>query len=253
MAAQQLNEEGRITLFKQVFRIIVYSFLLSFLTGCLYPQEKRVENEIPYPGQIAQVEQAVEQFQNDTGVLPIKTRDMSTPIYQKYPIDFGKLIPRYLPYPPGNSFENGGVFQYVLINVEEKPKVKLLHLVMVKDVQEVQRKLYSYMSKNNQRAPVKGKVAEGLFKLDYEKLGYKEELRVQSPYYGNYLPLLIDEKANVVIDYTIDLHMALNEFDHQFKQGDDIRSILTNHFPFVPAFSVPYTIDENGEPVYMTE
>lgn len=226
---------------------------LFIITGCLYPNERKVENQVPYPDQIQSVQQAVNQYQADTGVLPIKTRDMNTPIYQKYPIDFGKLVPRYMQHPPGNSFENGGVFQYVLINVEDAPEVKLIHLVISQDVQDLQRKLYSYMSKNDNRAPVKAKVAEGLFKLDYEKLGYKEEPRTQSPYFQNYLPFLIDSQANVIVDYQIDLNMALNEFEHHFTTGDDIRSILTDHFPFVPAFSVPYTIDEDGEPKYMTE
>lgn len=236
-------------------RLLLLLFLgCFFLSGCLYPSERRVENQVPYPDQLQSVQQAVNQFQADNnGILPIKTREAGTPIYQKYPIDFGKLVPRYMQYPPGNSFENGGVYQYVLINVEEQPEVKLIDLVVSKDVQALQRTLYSYMAKNENRAPVKKKVADGLFQLDYEKLGYKEEPRTKSPYFGNYLPFLIDSEANVIVDYQMDLNMALNQFEHQFTKGEDIRKILTDNFPFVPAFSVPYTIDENGEPVYLIE
>ena len=35
---------------------------------------------------------AVNQFQEDNGgILPIKTKDANTPIYQKYPIDFKRI------------------------------------------------------------------------------------------------------------------------------------------------------------------
>ena len=61
------------------------------LSGCLYPQEKLAENQIPYEDQIQSVQTAVDKFQKDNGgILPIKTRDQSTPIYEKYPIDYKK-------------------------------------------------------------------------------------------------------------------------------------------------------------------
>src|SRR5690606_11553457 len=101
---------------------ILASVLLS---GCLYPQEKKVENQIPYEDQIKSVQTAVDQYKETTnGLLPIKTRDYETPIYIKYPIDFSKLAPRFIATPPGNAYESGGVFQYVLIDVETNPTVK---------------------------------------------------------------------------------------------------------------------------------
>ena len=32
---------------------------------------------------------------------------MNTPIYQKYPIDFQKISPRYIQEAPGNAYESG--------------------------------------------------------------------------------------------------------------------------------------------------
>src|SRR5690606_1564565 len=125
--------------FSVKFIHILFIFSILIVSGCMYPNDRKVENQVPYPDQIHAVQQAVNQFQADSGILPIKTREADTPIYQKYPIDFRKLVPRYLQQAPGNSFENGGIFQYVLINVEEQPEVKLLHLVMSKDVQQLQR------------------------------------------------------------------------------------------------------------------
>lgn len=69
--------------------LIILSVILS---GCLYPQDKLAENQVPYEDQVKSVQSAVDRFQKDNGgILPIKTRDASTPIYQKYPIDFQNL------------------------------------------------------------------------------------------------------------------------------------------------------------------
>jgi len=223
---------------------------VALLSGCLYPSGQRVENQVPYLDQIQAVQQAVNQYRQDHGVLPIATRDMDTPIYQKYPVDFRKLVPRYLQQPPGNSFENGGVFQYVLVNVEEVPEVKLADLSVMNELRQFQTALNQYMKKHTY-APVGEMVAIGIFQVDYEKLRYKEAPRVQSRYFGNYLPILLDNKGNIVIDYRIDLNMALQQYGHDFIKGEDIRSVLVDNSPFVPIFSIPYTIDENGEPTYM--
>ncbi|WP_026673032.1 hypothetical protein [Alkalihalobacterium bogoriense] len=228
--------------------------MLFFLSGCLYPSDQRAENQIPYPDQIQSVQQAVNQYQVDTGVLPIKTRDAETPIYQKYPVDFSLLVPRYIQSPPGNSFENGGVFQYVLVNVDEAPEVKLIDLTVMNDVRELQTRLNQYMRKN-ELAPIGEMVDTGLFTLRFDELGYKEPPRVRSPYFNNYLPLLIDNSGQVLLDYSIDLNMALlQDEDHLYEYGDDIRDILVEQSYFVPVFSIPYTIDEEtGEPTYFMD
>lgn len=238
---------------KRIYVLSILSISLFLLSGCLYPAENKVQNQVPYPDQIQSVQQAVNQFRADTGVLPIKNRDMDTPIYQKYPIDFGKLVPRYMQHPPGNSFESGGVFQYVLINVEEEPEVKLIDLTMMSEVRELQGVVFQYMRRNDGRVPVEKSVARGLFKLDYDKLGLRDEPRVRSPYFDNSLTFLVDRNANVFIDYKMDINMALLKFEHEFEEGEDIRRILTDHSPIVPAFSVAYTISEDNEPIFLIE
>ena len=67
--------------------------LLVILTGCMYPQSQKVENSIPNDVQLQMVQTAVEQYRQDTeGLLPIKNQEADVPYYQKYPIDFQKLI-----------------------------------------------------------------------------------------------------------------------------------------------------------------
>lgn len=231
-------------------KILPFTLLLLFLTGCLYPDEKRVENQVPYQDQINSVQHAVVQYRLENQVLPVVSRDEETNLFQQYLVDFHKLVPTYLQQPPGNSFENGGVYQYVLINVENDPQVKLIDLTITKSIQELQRTVNDYRRKNR-FAPVAEVLGNGVFVLDFEKLKLKEAPTVNSPYHPDHrLPLLIDGNGTVIVDYSIDIINALNTFDHSYKMGDDIREILVEHFLFVPAYSVPYTIDENGDVVF---
>ncbi|TWI58846.1 hypothetical protein IQ10_00554 [Halalkalibacter nanhaiisediminis] len=232
--------------------LIGFILMSLILSGCLFPNEELAENRIAYPDQLQAVQQAVEQFQMDTGVLPIRTFDETTSFYQRYVIDFNQLIPRYMQQPPGTAFENGGVFQYVLVNVEESPEVKVIDLTTQRAIQQFQQRLNDYM-RENRYAPVAEMLDVGLFELDYEALNYKEPPTVRSPYHDTYLPLLLTNDGEIIIDYRIDLNMILQEAEHSFEEGEDIRPLLYENTPFVPNRSVPYVIDENGEPTYAME
>ncbi len=111
----------------------------------MYPKENMKQNAVPYEDQLQVVQKAITTYKEQNGgILPIKTRDMSTPIYQKYPIDFQKIAPRYIQEAPGNAYESGGVYQYVLIDVETNPTVKLIDIRMVEQIQELSLKLRMY-------------------------------------------------------------------------------------------------------------
>ncbi|MFC0271592.1 hypothetical protein ACFFIX_09000 [Metabacillus herbersteinensis] len=223
------------------------------LTGCLYPDERLGQNAVPYDDQIVSVQNAVEQFQKETGgLLPIKTRDMSTSLYQKYPIDFNKLAPRFMAEPPGTSYENGGIYLYVLVDVEENPTVKLIDLRISEKIRDLNMRLNVYRQSNGY-PPFKDVLTNELYTLDYKKLGYKEAPSVESPYSGEYLPFVIDKNGEIYVDYRIDLYKALQTKEHSFKTGDDIRNLLIEDTYFVPAYSVPYTIDDKNEPVFLNE
>lgn len=232
-------------------QLLVIVFSLSLLTGCLYPQDKLAQNEIPYEDQIASVQQAVEQFQEASGgLLPIKTRDMETPIYQKYPIDFTRLSPKYIAEPPGNAYEIGGVYLYVLVNAETNPTVKLLDVRISEEIRELNMRVQIYRSSNNY-APFKEQLQTNVFTLDYSKLGLKEEPFVVSPFTGKNLPLLITSNNEIVVDYRIDLYEYLTKYEHTYQKGDDIRDILVDNSMFVPTNSLPYTINEANEPIFL--
>ena len=77
---------------------LLFAALLTFiLTGCMYPEDKLQQNQIPYEDQVQSVQTAVTKFREDNGgILPIKNAEENTPIYQKYKIDFKRLVPEYL-------------------------------------------------------------------------------------------------------------------------------------------------------------
>ncbi|MGE8204340.1 hypothetical protein ACQKP0_07220 [Heyndrickxia sp. NPDC080065] len=233
-------------------RIILVFLVLSsigILSGCLYPQDKLAKNQVPYEDQIQVVQTAVKKFQKDNdGILPIKTKDQKTPIYEKYPIEFKKIIPQYLSDAPGNSYENGGIFQYVLIDVENNPTVKIFDLRIAEKIREIHMRIDA-----QGYPPFKREVSKNIYTLNYKKIGYKEEPYVISPYTNHNLPFVITGQGEIYVDYSSDLYNVLQNKNIHVKKGEDIRPILTKDSLFVPAYSLPYTVNEKNEPIFLTK
>jgi len=250
VALQQVDDKNE-SEYKVMLKLIkMWSgvFFLLFLTGCMYPKENLAQNQVPYDAQINMVQEAVNQFQeSNNGILPIKTKDASTPIYQKYLIDFKKIVPEYISEVPGNAYESGGVFQYVLVDVENEPTVKLLDLRVAETIREIKIKIQA-----NKYPPFKGQLSKNLFTLDFSKIGYTEEPVAVSPYTGKNLPYVITGEGEIYVDYRSDLYQVIKENEYNLTPGEDIRYILTENSPIVPGYSLPYTVDpENGEPIFL--
>lgn len=230
-----------------VFLVII---LLLLLTGCLYPKQNLSQHQQSNEEQLETVQEAVDAYTDYyKGLVPIKTKDSSTSVYERYLIDFNQLLDEgYLNNIPGTAFENGGVYQYALYEPETKPQVKLIDLRMTEKLRSVNVQLDLYRSKHIY-PPFGKSIAKNVYHLDYEKLGLKEEPYVMSPYSNEKLPIVISNEGKLYIDYTYDLFHALKDFDHHYEAGDDIRGILAEHYPFLPAYSLPYTISE-GEPTF---
>lgn len=232
---------------KKIRLLAVLSMGILLLAGCGYKSGYEPENLLPYEDQLNAVQNAVNSFKEDSsGLLPIKTRDMGTDQYIKYPIDFKKLVPSYMGKVPANSYEAGGIYQYVLMDVEENPTVKLVDLRIADTLRDI-----NYRKGINGYGPVAEIITEGVYKLDYKKMGYKSELTVQSPYSDTQLPLVATGDGKVYVDYSIELNRLLQKHEEDVKPGEDIRFLLTNNFAIVPAYSLPYTVDEKNEPVFM--
>lgn len=234
---------------KKLSVLFVISFTLFFITGCMFPEEKRSQNKIPYEDQVQSVQTAVDRFQEDNGgIIPIKNSEEKTPIFQKYLIDFKKLVPKYIAEPPGNAYESGGVFQYVIVHAETEPTVKLFDLRTAELLSEINMRL-----KVQGYPPFKDKIMDNIYTLDFKRLGYNEAPFVVSPYSNQNLPLVINGAGEIYIDYRTDLMEKLKSTSHKYKPGDDIRYLLLEDSPFVPAYSLPYTIDNTlTEPIFFT-
>ncbi|HLS36381.1 MAG TPA: hypothetical protein VK061_09100 [Bacillota bacterium] len=230
---------------KRQFSIFSYLMLiLFFLSGCLSTNSDALQAKMPTESQIVMVQTAVEQFQEENnGILPILTMPEGTPVYEKYIIDFKQLKnENYIGELPSSAFERGGYFQYALIDVEENPTVKLIDVRTSQKLQQIYNRLNIYLEKNNY-LPLLENITGNYFELDFDKLGYKEEQYVESPYSGQELPIIIDNKGILHIDYRVDIHREMQE--HNFEQYEDIRNILTDHYPYIPAYSPNYTIEDD--------
>lgn len=229
------------------------SILILLLSGCLYPDSELAKNQVPNEDQLEQVQRAVEKYREETnGLVPIRTKPNDTPIFEKYLIDFSMLKDRnLLSEIPGNAYENGGVYQYALIYPEENPTVKLIDLRLTEAIRSVNVRLQVY--RDEHLYPPFGEVVEdGIFTIDYKKLGLDSPPTVISPYSQEQLPIVMDVEGKLYIDYRIDLTQALENYDYDYEEGDDIRYILAENTPFLPVYSLPYTISD-GEPVFMNE
>ena len=236
---------------KKLLLVIITSMFL--LTGCLYPKEELAKNQIPNESQLEMVQNAVDQYVEMTdGLVPIKTKSSDVDIYEKYLIDFTILKENNLISEiPGTAYENGGAYQYIILDPENNPQVKLIDLRISDKLRELYTKLDIYRSEHLY-PPFGEQIEKGIYKLNYEKLGYKSEPHVVSPFTKNNLPVVMNTDGELFVDYRIDLQQALDEFDHSFEEGDDIRSILEDNYHFVPVYSLPYTI-KDGEPVFLID
>lgn len=236
---------------KKLLLVIITSMFL--LTGCLYPKEELAKNQIPNESQLEMVQNAVDQYVEMTdGLVPIKTKPSDVDIYEKYLIDFTILKENNLISEiPGTAYENGGAYQYIILDPENNPRVKLIDLRISDKLRELYTKLDIYRSEHLY-PPFGEQIEKGIYKLNYEKLGYKSEPHVVSPFTKNNLPFVMNTDGELFVDYRIDLQQALDEFDHSFEEGDDIRSILEDNYHFVPVYSLPYTI-KDGEPVFLID
>ena len=77
---------------------------------------------------------------------------------------------------------------------------------------------------------------------------------VVSPFTNQNLSFVINGNAEIFVDYRNDLYEALRKQNGalNYQKGEDIRDLLLKDSLFVPAYSLPYTIDENtNEPIFL--
>ncbi|SER42877.1 hypothetical protein [Salisediminibacterium halotolerans] len=216
---------------------------LILMSGCLAEGGSNGSEAVPSEDELNRVESAVEQYREETEVLPIQTRDAETPEFRRYPIDFQRLTAGYLSEIPGNSFERGGIFQYVIVDPEESAEVRLIDLRAANIIQELERKIHQYRSEYSY-APVKEVVDGEIVELDYEALNYDEPPTVPSPFEPNHrLPVYMKTSGELIVDYSLDIQSYKDEYDtSEYSAGDDYRQLLVENAMFVPDYSVEQTV-----------
>lgn len=235
---------------KKISLVLFISIMIVVLSGCMYPEKEKVENQVPDEAQLLTVQKAVDQYRKDTGgLLPIQNRDQDVDLYIKYPINFEKLTQGYIAKAPGNSFEKGGIYQYVIWNAESKnPEVKLVDLRGSEIIRELTIK-----KGVNGFVPISRQIKDDVYEFNYKKMGYKKAPTVPSPYSNITLPLVVKGSGKFYIDYSIELQKIIDKNKVKVTPGKDIRHLLFDQYPILPAYSLPYTVNDKNEVEFLTK
>lgn len=222
--------------------------MVFMLAGCLYPNDRLQQNQISTGEYLIVVQNAVETYKQRTGVLPIKNSTEQTPIYEKYLIDFKKLIDyNVISHIPADAFEAGGTNYYVVVDPEGEMKVKLMDLIIAGKISELQRLTESYVAAGN-ALPLGQSVKPNFYQLDFESLGIKSE-QVRSVYSDMYLPILIHQSGHIAVDYAPEVMRAITMKDiTEPDPKTDLRTYLVEQSNYIPVDSYPYYWKDN-EPV----
>jgi hypothetical protein len=219
------------------------------LTGCMYPKEQRIENQVALQESVMVVQNALDQYRQKTGVLPIENASMEVPIYEKFVIDFRRLKERgAISQVPAVAFENGGSAVFIVTHPEDKPEVKLIDAVMMQKVNDLQRAVDDYRRRNGGSSPIGEQAGEGIYYLDFRKLGLPVE-QVRSPYSPMMLSLLVhDQSGQVAVDYAPEISRLLKAKGITSPTPDeDLRAYLVRESVFSPSKSFLY-VWRNNQP-----
>lgn len=221
--------------------------MTALLSGCLYPDEQKEQYQQPPKDAILNVQTVIDQYQKDTGLLPLLNADEQTPVYEKFKIDFAKLQRmNYLSTIPASAFEKGGNYYFLVINEETDPTVKLMNLVLYQKINDLQADVNAYSSTHDGKLPAGAEMYPSFAAIDYKALDEKEPA-IQSPFSGMLMTAMIDPKGNVYLDYGPDIMQLLKKQEQAPAQGADLRTLLVDASSFVPVKSPVYKL-VNGDP-----
>ncbi|PTX59894.1 hypothetical protein C8P63_11038 [Melghirimyces profundicolus] len=231
-------------------KVAVFLTGLLLLAGCVRTEEFNRQVSEKLPEEVQEVQTAVDLYRAENNdVLPLKPPQGPT-LYQKYIVDFSKLEP-YLGSVPSNSFQKGGNFVFVVVDPGKKPKVKVMDLRVTEKLRELQGRVNVYREEHG-NPPTGKKEGEGLYALDFEKLK-TDPVTIPSPYHSQLsLPLLVDRKGVVHVDYRMDVVRMMEESGKEPGKGEDLRRLLVRDSLIVPAYS-PRMELKKGDPVLKME
>ncbi|WP_256757280.1 hypothetical protein [Cohnella sp. WQ 127256] len=236
---------------RKIPKVIVLGLLtmmLFSLTGCLYPDDQSKVGNGSARESVLVVQDAVDRYQEKTGVLPMQNADAKTLEYEKFRVDFGKLKRMdFIAQVPSTAFENGGGFQFLIIDEEMNPLVKLLDLAVFQAVTDVQKKVDAYRTSHANQNPSGDELYPGFQMINFKKLNMSEP-KIKSMFSNQSLNLLVNEQGQVLVDYGTDVMAAVKKLNDQPQPEVDLRRVLIEASYFVPVRSPVYHW-VNGEPL----
>lgn len=229
------------TIVKAGLSMIAVAVCATLLPGCMYSAGKQQYSPVSYRESVMRIQQAIEAFQADQGILPIITAGSEVAKYEKYRIDLYQLKQQgYIDEIPSTAFEKGGSAYFLVINEEVAPTVRVMDLVTVQKVNDVQRLVNQFMRSNPGQLPVKQELYSELYELDLSKIG-GDHYSMISVFSGVELPFLLDQAGVVYVDYAWDIMRVIDNSDASILEGViDLREILIDQSYFVPVKSLPY-------------
>ncbi len=226
------------------------------LSGCMYPKSELKQNQAAPKEAVRNVQAAIDQYQSETGMLPMKNSSADTPVYEKFQVDFTQLKNKgYLSSIPTAAFENGGNYYFLIINEETKPQIKLMNLVTYQQINDIQNWVNDY-KKNHDNGLPKGEAAyPGYSYIDYKAMN-KKAPELRSDYSFQTIAAIMDESGRVYTDYGIDIMQAMQKKgDTGISADTDLRTVLVDSDMFVPVKAPvyhwvnkePQAVSEQGE------
>ncbi len=221
--------------------------LMLVTTGCLYPEENS-STKVSYRESVNRIQLAVDDFQKENDVLPIINADQDTPRYEKFRVDLVKLKTMgFIDEIPSAAFEKGGSGYFLIQNEETDPTIKVMDLVTVQKVNDVQQAVDKYKRGHADQLPNAQEIYPNIYTVDLSKAGVPS-IKLSSVYSDEDMVFMMDATGQVYVDYAYDIMQAIDKGDHKPKGDEDLRGYLVNNSYYVPVKSLPY-IWINGAPV----
>ncbi|MHA0855466.1 hypothetical protein [Paenibacillus sp. CMAA1364] len=224
-----------------VFKITCVLMMLVWVTtGCLSPTQE-TSSQPSYHESVKRIQSAVDDYQKEFEILPIINADQGTPKYEKFRVDLVKLKDSgYMDEIPNTAFEKGGNAYFLIINEETDPTVKVMDLMTVQKVNDVQRAVDQYARIHANELPLAEEIAPEIHNVDLMKVGIAST-KINSVYSNKEMGFVIDKEGQVYVDYTFDIMQAIDMSEHKPQGNEDLREYLVSSSYFVPVKSLKYS------------
>lgn len=232
--------------FRYILVVVLSLSIVSIMSGCMVPDDQ-LTAKLPAKDAVRQVQDVVDQYQQETGLLPIVTADEKIPVYEKYRINFEQLLrDNYMSSMPDAAFEKGGGYYFLIVNEDTKPQVRLMDITLFQTLNDIQRNVKTYMEKHKGKLPAGNEAYPGLFYVNFKLLNLKQPVTT-SMFSGQIVEPMIDKNGTVYADYALDIMQAMQKSSLDTSKMTDVREVLVQTSDFVPVKSLAYRL-VNGEP-----